>query len=296
MNAQRFIYLILTISVLLFFTACNEAEDSVPTEVATESTSSEQVATTIESNDIDFISPSIEETVSSLDYTLPDDDIVIENTSAAKEDTPITTYISTPDENVTSPAPDENVTTPPEEEIIIYIEYTTGFVGKLIDSFVSGVDYTCDANTKKTDYLGRFNCQTTPVEFSIGNISLGSIEYIPDDYLVFPQDLLSVQRGAALHPEVTKMAVLFQSLDDDANPDNGIVINQEVISLLNQEFMHITSIQDITLAQLTLGIENVIQNHLQNNPLSQLQLVAVEQAQDHLLKSLSTILLSPVQP
>ncbi len=335
MNAQRFIYLILTISVLLFFTACNEAEDSVPTEVATESTLSEQTTSVdIETGSIDFVSTSTEEeaTISSLEYTLPEDEIIIENSSTSQEDTSIITYISATDENITTPVVDENITTPvvdenittpvvdentttpvvdentttpivdentttpPEEEIVVFIEYTSGFVGKLVDSFVVGVDYTCDGTTSKTDYLGRFNCQTTPVEFSIGNISLGSINNMTDDYLIFPQDLLNIQRGAALHPEVTKMAILFQSLDDDANPNNGIVIKQEVINLLDQEFTLITNIQDISSTQLSLIIQNTINNYLQTNPTSQLQLVASKQAQEHLLTSLSTILISPTQP
>jgi len=171
-------------------------------------------------------------------------------------------------------------------------KYTSGIVGKFIDSPVSGLDYSCDGEIKKTDSEGLFNCKATPINFSLGNLSLGSIKKLSADYLVFPQDILNQPRSAALHPEVTKMAIVLQSLDSDGNPSNGIVIEQNIVEQLNQEILPDTDIHNITLENLTSIIKIIIKN----NPKSQLDLVAIQQAQDHLLSSISNTYESPIQP
>lgn len=171
-------------------------------------------------------------------------------------------------------------------------EYTSGIVGKFIDSPVSGLNYSCDSKTKKTDSEGLFNCKATPIDFSLGNLSLGSIEKLTADYLIFPQDILDQPRSAALHPEVTKMAVLFQSLDNDGDSSNGIVIEENIVDQLNQEIIQDTGIHNISLEDLISIIEVIIEN----DPKNQLRLVTAQQAQDHLLSSISNTYESPIQP
>ncbi len=167
-----------------------------------------------------------------------------------------------------------------------------GFTGMFIDSPVSGLDYKCDGEIKKTDSSGLFNCKSTPVDFYLGNLKLGSIGKITDDYLVFPQDILDQPRSAALYPEVTKMVILLQSLDSDGDASNGIDIKQNTLALLNQQVSQGTDIQNITLADLTSLIETIIKNDTVN----QSHLVTIQQAQDHLLLSVSSTYESPIQP
>ena len=170
--------------------------------------------------------------------------------------------------------------------------YTSGLVGKFIDSPVSGLSYECDGKIRETDTEGLFNCESLPVTFSLGNLTLGSIEELQADYLVFPQDILKQPRSAALHPEVTKMAVLLQSTDVDGNSFNGISIDENIINALQQEITQKTNLQNLDLDDL----QNILQTVIANSSNTKLKLVSVQQAQDHILFSISNNYESPIQP
>ncbi len=167
-----------------------------------------------------------------------------------------------------------------------------GMTGMFVDSPVGGLDYRCDGVDKKTDSRGYFNCQNTPVDFYIGNLKLGSIQKMTNDYLVFPQDILGQSRIAALHPEVTKMAILLQSLDSDQEPTNGIDIKQDTIEILNQVIAQGIDIQNLSLDELKQKINTIISKNTQEN----LHIVSTQQAQDHMLMSISKKYESPIQP
>lgn len=102
-------------------------------------------------------------------------------------------------------------------------------VGHLVDSPIRGVSYQCnDGSSGVTDTEGTFRCITLPVDFRIGNSSegllLGRVTSLPADGYVYPQDIVGVDRNATTDEQVEKMAVLLQSLDEDRNASNGIVI------------------------------------------------------------------------
>ncbi|ODV04755.1 MAG: hypothetical protein ABT20_14055 [Rubrivivax sp. SCN 70-15] len=102
--------------------------------------------------------------------------------------------------------------------------------GKFIDSEVVGLDYDCGGVTGVTDSLGQFqylsgkNCT-----FSIGGITLGSAVAAP---LLYPVSLVPGAEPGVANAAVTDIARLLQSLDDDADPSNGIVISAAVRAAL----------------------------------------------------------------
>jgi len=107
-------------------------------------------------------------------------------------------------------------------------------IGYLVDSPVQGIDYTCGGITGITDHLGGFKYDVTKcpngVEFEIGSLSLGSIapaSINSDTYLTI-QELAGKTRNDVNNETVEKIAVLLQSLDSNNNPDDGIMINQDI--------------------------------------------------------------------
>lgn len=104
----------------------------------------------------------------------------------------------------------------------------------LIDSAVEGIDYTCGTLTGTTDSTGKFTYDSTKcptgVEFKLGSLSLGTINLSTintDTYLTI-QELAGTTRDNVTDGNVTKLAVLLQSLDDDNNSANGIVITDTI--------------------------------------------------------------------
>jgi len=111
---------------------------------------------------------------------------------------------------------------------------STPKIGYLIDSAVEGIDYTCGTLTGVTDSNGKFlydigKCPNG-VEFKLGSLLLGSINpsMINSDTYLTIQELAGKTRNDFTDETVQKMAVLLQSLDDDNNADNGIVITQNI--------------------------------------------------------------------
>ena len=115
-----------------------------------------------------------------------------------------------------------------------FISSSTAF---LSDSRLQGVTYTCGSETGLTTAEGAFSYTDgvcTAVEFSIGGISLGSINVadISPDKIIYPADLLGLDRNNTTEQELTNMLQLLQSLDSDGNPYNGITIDANTSSTL----------------------------------------------------------------
>ena len=119
-------------------------------------------------------------------------------------------------------------------------------VGYLIDSAVQGVEYRCGTKIGITASDGKFICPNLPATFYIGSIKLGSIEVLPSDNKVFPQDIIGVSREKVENEAVVKLATLLQSLDNDGNASNGIKITSEIRSNFERE-------TEIPLKEVHLG-------------------------------------------
>ncbi len=97
--------------------------------------------------------------------------------------------------------------------------------GKLVDSPVVGADYECGSFHGTTASDGSFSCPKAPVTFKIGNVTLGSINSVPDDGYVTPYELAHTTRGND-NDDVKKIAVFMQGLDDDGSYEDAIHIDK----------------------------------------------------------------------
>ena len=93
--------------------------------------------------------------------------------------------------------------------------------GVFKDSNVAGLDFVSGAESGVTDAAGRFTCETaSDVTFSIGRVTLGSAQCAT---LVHPAALAA--SGTLIDPEALDITRFLLLLDQDADPDNGIVIS-----------------------------------------------------------------------
>ncbi len=107
--------------------------------------------------------------------------------------------------------------------------------GQLIDGYIAGVHYKCSSQMEgDTDVNGTFECDKLPVEFTLAQVKLGEIKKLPKDKHIFPQDLVGVDRNSTDDVKVLAMAQFLQSLDSDANLDNGIEISKDTKEALKE--------------------------------------------------------------
>jgi len=100
------------------------------------------------------------------------------------------------------------------------------FTGAFLDSAVEGLHYRTETQSGVTAADGSFSyMEGETVHFSIGDVQLGQGTARP--YMT-PVDLVP---GALdeTDPAVTNMARMLQTMDADGNPDNGILIPEEMI-------------------------------------------------------------------
>ncbi len=96
--------------------------------------------------------------------------------------------------------------------------------GVFVDSPVAGLTYVTPTVSGVTDADGVFNYrQGEAVVFSIGQLSL---PVVVASEMVTPLDM--VESEDVTDPSVVNIARLLQSLDDDSDPSNGIVIPEAV--------------------------------------------------------------------
>lgn len=139
---------------------------------------------------------------------------------------------------------------------------STTIDGQIIDSYISNVTYTCGDITTVTDTNGTFSCNELPVTFKVGNVVLGTINTMPSDGHIFPQDLLSLDRTSLSDNNLIKMAQFLQTLDSNDNPSDGITIENSTIDLLQvDDYLNFDG-SDVnkTLVDSTTAI-----NHLQES-------------------------------
>jgi hypothetical protein len=115
---------------------------------------------------------------------------------------------------------------------------SVGVTGYFVDAPVANLTYDCvlDGTSGTTDASGAFWCQNRErIRFRVGQLVLGEIAELPSDGYVFPQDVVGTTREDVANPAVLAMAQLIQSLDVDANPDNGILIDENLAANLPPE-------------------------------------------------------------
>ena len=105
---------------------------------------------------------------------------------------------------------------------------TTILTGRFLDSAVEGIDYTSGSVSGTTDSSGNFQyIEGQTVSFSVGDVTIGSGT---SGEVMTPVDLVEV--GNTDTAEVVNIAGFLQTLDDDRNPDKGILVTSSVKSTL----------------------------------------------------------------
>jgi hypothetical protein len=106
-------------------------------------------------------------------------------------------------------------------------------VGTLVDAPTAGVSYVCGSQRGKTDASGRFNYESgQSCTFSVGNVTLGSMNAVPDDTLVTPYDLVNVSRLSTIDPNALGIAQFLQSVDDGSQ-SGALTISPTTEATLN---------------------------------------------------------------
>ena len=126
--------------------------------------------------------------------------------------------------------------------------------GTFKDSLVHGIEYSCGSTVGITNMSGHFNytSECDEVNLFIGGVNFGSVstDVISDyDDTVYPVDLLNVDRNNTTNTSLVNMIRVFQTLDDDNNPYNGIEISEETRIALENVSIDLAS-PDTTLSDL----------------------------------------------
>ena len=144
---------------------------------------------------------------------------------------------------------------------------------------VVGLSAKCSSINVPTVSDGSFRCSTTPIAIYLGDFKLGEVDTIPSDNSLFIQDLVGVSRAATSHPDVTKLSMILQSLDDDAQPLNGITLAQDTLSLLSSNLSSHGTLNTLTFEEVEQIINDVISTRLAQDEDS--KLVAVDKITAH---------------
>ncbi len=126
---------------------------------------------------------------------------------------------------------DETTTTnyygDPQEESQQGATPTAVMTGQFLDDVVEGLGYTCSSGRAgTTDADGLYTCDAgDEVSFSVGEHSIGTVP--AQTHFITPYSFYPNDEDAAL-----RLARVLQSLDVDGDPENGIVIEAEIATLL----------------------------------------------------------------
>ena len=145
----------------------------------------------------------------------------------------------------------------------------------------------CNSMELVTNTNGGLECEETPISVYLGEFKLGDITNIPADGLIYVQDILHLTRGATAHPEVTKVSMILQSLDNDADPLNGITLDSNVLDLLGSHLSTSTILEDLSFVDVENIIADVIQATLTQDSNSTLKAVDYYTAQSNLAISVA---------
>lgn len=154
---------------------------------------------------------------------------------------------------------------------------------------VEGLGVECSLVESKTLSNGSFECLNFPLSVYIGDYKIGELQQSTFDNTIYIQDLLGVPRGATAHSEVTKISMILQSLDEDAQPLNGITLTDETLSLLNAYISSTTNLAELSFEDIDAIIEDVITSRLIQNPNSQLRAVDYITAQSNLTTKIAEL-------
>ena len=127
--------------------------------------------------------------------------------------------------------------------------------GTFIDDPVQGLSYTCSSGSSgTTNASGQYTCNVgDDVTFRIGSVSIGPIAAQADiitPYSFFPNNF----------DAVLNLARLLQSIDQDGDPSNGLIMIDETLAAQLPSDTDFTNASFETLVEAVLGITLVSVN------------------------------------
>ena len=174
------------------------------------------------------------------------------------------------------------------QDLFKIAETQTDQTALIVDAHgVEGLHITCQTGDVTTVKNGLFKCDGTPINISLGTFQVGTLSSIPKDKIIYTQDILNVPRAATTHPDVTKLSMILQSLDEDADLSNGITITQQSIDLLDNELANFTNLHQMTIPDISTTIDNVITARKADDATVKLTKVSEKEAQINLTNALS---------
>jgi hypothetical protein len=136
---------------------------------------------------------------------------------------------------------------------------TTEQTSYLIDSPISGAEYRCDDISGFTGARGEFRYKNDcNVTFSIGNLILGTVSSVNIGSYVIINDLIGVDRNVSRDPKLILLARFLQSIDEDEDTSNGIMISDSTRALLSSVAdANATNLTSVQLGNIVAAVGNV---------------------------------------
>lgn len=161
--------------------------------------------------------------------------------------------------------------------------------GKFIDSPVEGLGYRTSSGLDGVTLVGgiyKYHDGDTVI-FFIGSIELGEADAAP---IMTPVSIVPQADGNSGHPRVVNIARLLQTLDNDGDPSNGILITESTTEVAETLSADAINLGDEAAFEETAG-EKIGELTARNAvPVEANQLVSREKAQEHLDQSLEGML------
>ena len=163
-----------------------------------------------------------------------------------------------------------------------------GMNGAFVDSPVQGLTYTTPSGSGVTGENGQFFCNPGEmIQFMIGDIMLGEIQAKD---VITPMDFVDpAERTMGFnHPMLVNMGRFLQSLDADANPENGITITDDVRNAMHGLMIDFhQSIHDFENDPNVMALFATLNSLDMPHNGMMWELVDVEDAQQHMIDHMS---------
>ena len=160
----------------------------------------------------------------------------------------------------------------------------------LMDSAgINGLKVKCGELEMMSVLGGGIECSSVPISAYLGEFKIGEVSQLPTDGLIFTQDLLNVTRGAIAHSEVTKISMILQSLDEDAEPLNGIALSSKSLDLLYSHLNASSNLESLSIEDIDFIINEIIASRLAEDSSSKLKAVDFNTAQSNLATSVAKL-------
>lgn len=166
----------------------------------------------------------------------------------------------------------DNIVNEPTQQPVETVSANQLLSGRFVDSAVTGLRYQTETQSGLTDSDGSFNyLANETVTFSLGDIVLPSIDA---DSLVTPLDVFSTADIG--DTRVINLTRLLQTLDSDANPENGITLTDDAAA----------SATGLTVDFASPNFDDQVVNLVANSGSSNVSLIDGETALDHFVETL----------